>query len=80
MDRETPSSQTVFVRPLYDYDAAPGSTEMSMRLGDVIQVVTQHESGWWDGVIITKRDQNKRGWIPSNWVEICAEPGPTSKL
>jgi hypothetical protein len=79
MDREFPASQPLFVRALYDYEAAPGSSELDMRLGDVVQIITRHESGWWDAVS-TKHGQKVRGWIPSNWVEVCAEPGPVSKL
>lgn len=39
---------TLFVRALYDYDA-DDLTSLSFRHGDLIQVITQLESGWWDG-------------------------------
>ena len=38
---------------------------MSFRQGDIIQVITQLESGWWDGVI-----NGVRGWFPSNYCAV----------
>ncbi|KAI9840324.1 MAG: hypothetical protein M1837_001771 [Sclerophora amabilis] len=49
------------VRALYDYEA-DDRTSLSFRQGDVIQVITQLESGWWDGII-----NGVRGWFPSNY-------------
>ncbi len=51
----------VFVRAIYDYEA-DDRTSLSFRKGDFIQVLTQLDSGWWDGVI-----NNVRGWFPSNY-------------
>lgn len=58
----TPS--TMYVRALYDYEA-DDRTSLSFHEGDVIQVITQLESGWWDGVI-----NGVRGWFPSNYCQI----------
>ncbi|OLN81553.1 Cell division control protein 25 [Colletotrichum chlorophyti] len=55
---------TMFVRALYDYEA-DDRTSLSFHEGDVIQVITQLESGWWDGVI-----NGVRGWFPSNYCAI----------
>ncbi|KAL9049133.1 MAG: hypothetical protein Q9162_007374 [Coniocarpon cinnabarinum] len=52
-----------YVRALYDYEA-DDQTSLSFRQGDIIQVLTQLESGWWDGVI-----RGHRGWFPSNYCE-----------
>ena len=52
-----------YVRALYDYDA-DDQTSLSFRQGEIIQVLTQLESGWWDGVI-----RGYRGWFPSNYCE-----------
>lgn len=52
-------ARPLFVRALYDYDA-DDRTSLSFRQGDLIQVITQLESGWWDGVI-----HGVRGWFPS---------------
>ncbi|KAK2014686.1 RasGEF domain-containing protein [Colletotrichum eremochloae] len=55
---------TMYVRALYDYEA-DDRTSLSFHEGDVIQVITQLESGWWDGVI-----NGVRGWFPSNYCQI----------
>ena len=59
---------TMYVRALYDYEA-DDRTSLSFHEGDVIQVITQLESGWWDGVI-----NGVRGWFPSNYCQIVANP------
>ena len=59
----------MYVRALYDYEA-DDRTSLSFHEGDVIQVITQLESGWWDGVI-----NGVRGWFPSNYCQVIASPG-----
>lgn len=54
----------MYVRALYDYEA-DDRTSLSFHEGDIIQVITQLDSGWWDGVI-----NGVRGWFPSNYCEI----------
>ena len=58
----------MYVRALYDYEA-DDRTSLSFHEGDIIQVITQLESGWWDGVI-----NGVRGWFPSNYCQIIATP------
>ncbi|KAI1340578.1 ras guanine nucleotide exchange factor domain-containing protein [Xylariaceae sp. FL0016] len=58
----------LYVRALYDYEA-DDRTSLSFHEGDVIQVITQLESGWWDGVI-----NGVRGWFPSNYCQIISGP------
>ncbi|KXS94909.1 hypothetical protein AC578_7661 [Pseudocercospora eumusae] len=60
----TSTSGQLYVRALYDYDA-DDRTSLSFRQGDIIQVITQLESGWWDGVI-----HGVRGWFPSNYCAV----------
>ncbi|KAM3083753.1 cell division cycle-related protein [Clarireedia jacksonii] len=61
--------QTVmYVRALYDYEA-DDRTSLSFHEGDIIQVITQLESGWWDGVI-----NGVRGWFPSNYCQVITSP------
>lgn len=55
---------TMYVRALYDYEA-DDRTSLSFHEGDVIQVINQLESGWWDGVI-----NGVRGWFPSNYCQV----------
>ncbi|KAK2612967.1 cell division cycle-related protein [Conoideocrella luteorostrata] len=59
---------TMYVRALYDYEA-DDRTSLSFHEGDVIQVITQLESGWWDGVI-----NGVRGWFPSNYCQVISGP------
>jgi son of sevenless-like protein len=57
---------TFFVRALYDYQSTDTSS-LSFRAGDLIEVLSQLESGWWDGLL-----DNERGWFPSNYVEVLS--------
>jgi son of sevenless-like protein len=54
----------LYVRALYDYEA-DDRTSLSFRAGEIIQVITQLESGWWDGVL-----NGVRGWFPSNYCAV----------
>jgi hypothetical protein len=58
----------MYVRALYDYEA-DDRTSLSFHEGDVIQVITQLDSGWWDGVI-----NGVRGWFPSNYCQAITSP------
>jgi hypothetical protein len=53
-----------YVRALYDYEA-DDRTSHSFYKGDIIEVITTLESGWWDGVI-----NGARSWFPSNYCEV----------
>lgn len=59
---------SMYVRALYDYEA-DDRTSLSFHEGDIIQVITQLESGWWDGVI-----NGVRGWFPSNYCQAITSP------
>jgi son of sevenless len=67
----SPAPPAMYVRALYNY-TADDPTSLSFHKGDVIQVITQLESGWWDGVI-----NGVRGWFPSNYCTVIA--GPTEE-
>lgn len=58
----------MFCRAIYSYDA-DDRTSLSFHEGDIIQVITQLESGWWDGVI-----NGVRGWFPSNYCAVINNP------
>ncbi|KAF4617443.1 hypothetical protein D9613_005997 [Agrocybe pediades] len=58
---------TLFCRALYDYDAQDPSA-LSFRTDDIIEVLTQQPSGWWDGLL-----GEERGWFPSNYVTIISD-------
>ncbi|KAF9816905.1 hypothetical protein IEO21_03779 [Rhodonia placenta] len=58
---------TFFCRALYDYQTSDASS-LSFHKDDVIEVLTQLESGWWDGLL-----GDERGWFPSNYVAIISD-------
>lgn len=64
----------LYVRALYNYDA-DDQTSLSFQQGDIIQVLTQLESGWWDGVI-----NDVRGWFPSNYCAVLSGPDDPGEL
>ncbi|KAL1954902.1 hypothetical protein VTO42DRAFT_491 [Malbranchea cinnamomea] len=75
-DYNTPieSPPDLYVRALYDY-TSDDHTSLSFRQGDVIQVLNQLETGWWDGVI-----GNVRGWFPSNYCAVISGPDVSDSL
>lgn len=58
--------QALFCKAMYDYNAQDASA-LSFRRGDIIEVLNQQPSGWWDGLL-----RDERGWFPSNYVEIIS--------
>lgn len=58
---------TFFCRAVYDYQTNDASS-LSFRRGDIIEVLTQLESGWWDGLL-----GDERGWFPSNYVVLISD-------
>jgi son of sevenless-like protein len=58
--------QGLFCKALYDYSAQDASA-LSFRRGDVIEVLNQQPSGWWDGLL-----GEERGWFPSNYVSLIS--------
>ncbi|KAK7056677.1 cell division cycle-related protein [Paramarasmius palmivorus] len=57
----------LFCRALYDYTAQDTSA-LSFRKGEIIEILSQQPSGWWDGLL-----GDERGWFPSNYVAIISE-------
>jgi son of sevenless len=58
---------TFFCRALYDYQSTDDSS-LSFRKGDIIEVLTRLDSGWWDGLL-----GDERGWFPSNYVLVLSD-------
>lgn len=55
-----------YVRALHDFQPTTGSTTcLSFSAGQVIRTLNKDDSGWWDGEL-----DGKRGWFPSNYVEV----------
>lgn len=53
-----------FVKTLYPFKGNP--PELTLVKGEIIEVLTQLPSGWWDGFV---ERTNQRGWFPSNYVK-----------
>jgi son of sevenless-like protein len=62
-------SPVLFVRALYDFETNDASN-LSFKTNDIIQVLMQLESGWWDGLC-----NGERGWFPSNYVTAFDKEG-----
>ncbi|CAB4482827.1 unnamed protein product [Rhizophagus irregularis] len=62
-------SPVLFVRALYDFESNDASS-LSFKTNDIIQVLMQLESGWWDGLC-----NGERGWFPSNYVTVFDKEG-----
>jgi son of sevenless-like protein len=58
----TTMNTTFFCRAVYSFHGIDAS-QLSFQSGDTIEVLSQAESGWWDGLL-----NDRRGWIPSNYV------------
>lgn len=59
----------MFCRALWDYDGSDERSALTFKQGDIIEVITQLESGWYDGIL-----RDVRGWFPSNYCEMV-QPG-----
>lgn len=69
------ASAQFFVRARHDYTEANPSA-LNFAAGDLIEVLTMLESGWWDGMLVDGDleseggdGQVRRGWFPSTYVE-----------
>ncbi|ORX41380.1 ras GEF [Piromyces finnis] len=51
------------VEAKFDFEAQDDS-QLSLKQGDIIQVISRLSSGWWDGIC-----NGNRGWFPSNYVQ-----------
>ncbi|KAG9026940.1 class II myosin [Tulasnella sp. JGI-2019a] len=58
-------------KSLYAFEGQEG--EMSLALGDVVELVEKDENGWW----MVKKG-NEEGWVPSNYLELIPpKPKPS---
>lgn len=69
-----PTPTTHFAIALYSY-SDPDPAILNFDKGDVLEIISQHPSGWWD--CMTGHRWNgyglggvvRRGWIPSNYAQ-----------
>lgn len=52
----------------FEYEAANGD-ELTLKVGDVIEIISQEEEGWWEGTL-----NGKTGMFPNNFVEEIVSP------
>ncbi|TPX33420.1 hypothetical protein SeMB42_g07485 [Synchytrium endobioticum] len=57
------------VKVTFDFDAE-SPDEMSIRKGDIINVVTEIDEGWWEGEMAD--GAGRQGMFPSNYVEVMS--------
>lgn len=63
----------VYAKVTFDYEAEKDD-ELSLTVGEMVEVVKQDADGWWDGIL-----HGKEGAFPSNFVELINDEVPTSK-
>ncbi|XP_067646708.1 sorting nexin lst-4 [Eurosta solidaginis] len=60
---------TSYVRAMYDFSGEPGSSEISINVGEILAVTrTDVGEGWWEG----KNSQGKVGLFPAAYVEVMS--------
>lgn len=60
-----PDALAQYALAMHDFEPS-SATCLSFRAGQVIRTLNKDDSGWWDGEL-----EGKRGWFPSNYVEVC---------
>ena len=58
--------------------APVGAHEIGMRVGQVVVVLTKHESGWWEGCLAS--GEGRTGWFPSNHLQMLPRAPRQKKL
>lgn len=78
---ELAPAATFFVQAEYAF-ASTDPSALSFAEGDVIEVLTRLESGWWDGLLLIApgaeqeadgSSGSRRGWFPSNYVRVISD-------
>ncbi|XP_014090973.1 sorting nexin lst-4 [Bactrocera oleae] len=60
---------TSYVRAMYDFSGEPGSSEISIKIGEILAVTrTDVGEGWWEG----KNGEGKVGLFPAAYVEVMS--------
>lgn len=64
--------QNTYAVALYQYTAKMDD-EVSFSEGDIVTIYRRMDGGWWEG-----EAGGKRGWLPSNYVQVLEGATPTS--
>ena len=70
-DEDEDDDEEVLARAIADF-VAERPHEIDLRVGQVVVVLTRHESGWWEGCLAS--GEGRTGWFPSNHVQILPRP------
>lgn len=61
------------VRALYDFEAQPGTGELSIFADEILTVTNQDVGeGWWEGI----NSKGQKGLFPAGYVEVANSPPP----
>lgn len=79
-EEPVPSSAISCVRPIdvvvATQDYIPNRKgQLRLSVGDIVYVLGKHESGWWDGLVLSLKAGGKcyRGWFPQNYTKSCRD-------
>lgn len=63
------------------YDHNPTKKgQLRFNAGDLIYIISKHDSGWWDGIIYQSKSNVQRGWFPRNYVKSIKDVNLNRKL
>lgn len=61
----------VYYTAKYDYSPPPEepAVTLAFQKGDIFEYLGTNPIGWYDMVLYRSREELKRGWVPSNYLE-----------
>jgi hypothetical protein len=74
-NEDTARESNEYVLAMHDYEPQQSNTCLSFRAGQVIHVLNKDPSGWWDGEL-----EGRRGWFPSNYVNVDIGKSQTTQV
>lgn len=57
---------------------ATGPEQLSLEVGQLIQVRKKTQSGWWEGELQAKGKKKQIGWFPSSYVKPLGSSGTSA--
>ncbi|KAL1960991.1 hypothetical protein VTO42DRAFT_4879 [Malbranchea cinnamomea] len=67
-----PQPKTDTAKVLYDF-TSERSNELSIRKGEIVQIISREGNGWW---LCTNLTTNAQGWTPQAYLEEIVAPAP----
>ena len=56
---------------------ATGPDQLSLQIGQLINVRQKSDTGWWEGEMPTRGEKSKLGWFPANYVKMLSSGAET---